>query len=214
MLAALEGGAKGLVLEERPVLDRLRDPREVLVEPPAGADRQVPHLGVPHLPLRQPGGLTRGDEGRVRVCRPEPVEHGRRRQLDRIPRAWRRAPPAVEDDERYEAAASQIPRERLDLERCAAHQRAVDIRLREQLRGVLGLHRAAVEHGHVEQRLHERVRLLGHLGRRRLARADRPHGLVREERGSRAARARTPAGAAHPPSPPARARPRARRRRR
>src|SRR5205085_1438189 len=70
--------------------------------------------------------------------------------------------------------------EGVDVERGAAHERAVDVRLREELGGVVGLDRAAVENGRVEQRLDERVRFLRHLRRRGEAGADRPDRLVRE----------------------------------
>ena len=100
-----------LVLEERAVGDRAVDALEVLVEHPAGADRQVPDLRVAHLPRRQPDRLARRGDSRVRILGPQPVEHGRRGELDGVPGTRRRAAPAVEDDERYErerAAASHI----------------------------------------------------------------------------------------------------------
>ncbi len=108
-LAALEGGHERFILEERAVLDRLADPGQILVEAAAGADRQVPDLRVAHLAGGQPDGLSRGNERRVRVGRPEPVEYGRVRERDRVPRSRWSTAPAVEDDERYERAASQIP---------------------------------------------------------------------------------------------------------
>ena len=57
------------VLEERAVVDRLVDAHQILVEPPARADRQVADLAVAHLPGRQPGSLARRLERRVRVRR-------------------------------------------------------------------------------------------------------------------------------------------------
>src|SRR5438046_89289 len=67
-------------------------------------------LGVAHLAGRQADRLAGGLERRVRVLGPEPVEVRRVGEQDRVPRAGRRAAPAVEDDERYEreAAAWQI----------------------------------------------------------------------------------------------------------
>ena len=44
------------VARERAVLDRQVDPGELLVDDPAGADVEVPDLGVAHLPLGQPDG--------------------------------------------------------------------------------------------------------------------------------------------------------------
>jgi hypothetical protein len=101
-LPALEGGAQGLVLEQRAVADRAVDPLQVLVEDAARADRQVPDLGVAHLSVRQADCLARGDELRVRIVAPQPVEDGRVRELDGVARPRRRDAPAVEDDERYE----------------------------------------------------------------------------------------------------------------
>src|SRR5205823_3627783 len=97
---------EGVVLEDRAARDRAVHALEVLVEDPPGSDRQVPDLRVAHLPRRQADGLSGGLEGRVRICAPEPVEHGRVRELDRVPRAGRGAAPAVEDDERYEGEAA------------------------------------------------------------------------------------------------------------
>ena len=106
---ALERPDERRVLEERAVADRLVHAHQVLEEDPPGADRQVPDLGVAHLPRRQPDRLAGGLQRRVRVLAPEPVEHRRRRQLDGVARPGRRAAPAVEDDERYEVdAARQI----------------------------------------------------------------------------------------------------------
>ena len=71
-----------------------------------------PTSEFPIWPGGQPDVLARRAQRRVRVARPEVVEDGRVRQLDRVPGAGRRAAPAVEDDERYErvrrAAVSQI----------------------------------------------------------------------------------------------------------
>ena len=81
-----------------------------MVEDAAGADRQVPDLRVAHLALGQPDRLAASLRASCAGTRPEPVEHRRRGELDGVPRAGRRAAPAVEDDERYErdAAAWQI----------------------------------------------------------------------------------------------------------
>ena len=112
LLRPLERADEGGVLEEGPVRDRAVHPLEVLVEDPARADRQMADLGVAHLSCGQPDRFAGGIEHRVRVARPEAVEHRRLGQLDPIPRAWGRAAPPVEDDERYErdsrAAVSQI----------------------------------------------------------------------------------------------------------
>src|SRR3954471_18242488 len=104
--SALEGIAQYLVVEQRAVGDRLVDPHQILVEPSARADRQVTDLGVPHLPGRQPGGLARSLDRRVRVLGPEPVEHRRLRQVYGISRTGGRAAPSVQDDERYERTSA------------------------------------------------------------------------------------------------------------
>src|SRR5205085_206970 len=62
----------------------------------------MPDLGVAHLSVGQPDGLTRGDERRVRILAPQLVEDGRLRERHGIAGPGRRAPPPVEDDERYE----------------------------------------------------------------------------------------------------------------
>src|SRR5581483_9888767 len=102
--ATPEGGAEHGVGEEGAVLDRPVDAHQVLVEDAAGADRQVPHLRVAHLPGRQPDRLPGGFERRMRVVAPQPVEDGCRGEGDRVARAGRRAAPAVENDEDYRAA--------------------------------------------------------------------------------------------------------------
>ena len=75
------------------------------------------------------------------------------------------------------------------LQRCAADQPAIDIRHGKQLRGVDGLDTTAVKNPRqggdfsipgVNLRSDERVHLLGLLGGRVAARADRPHGLIGE----------------------------------
>src|SRR6478736_499280 len=109
---SLERSDERGVLEERPIRDRAVHALEVLVEDAARADRQMADFGVPHLAIRQPDRLTGGLERRVRVARPEGVEHRRLGELDSIPRPRGCEAPPVEDDERYEgesrAAVSQI----------------------------------------------------------------------------------------------------------
>src|SRR5690348_12441290 len=100
------------VLEQGSVRDRAVHPLEVLVEDAPRTDRQMADLRVAHLPGRQADGLAGRSERGVRVARPQRIEDGRLGELDRVPRPGRRAPPAVEDDERYErkrrVAVSQI----------------------------------------------------------------------------------------------------------
>ena len=91
--------ARGL-LEEAAVVDRLADARQVLIDDAAGADVEVPDLGVAHLALGQADGRARRlracradtcpQRGRTPACRP-----GRRRCRARAARSpSRRAPPA------------------------------------------------------------------------------------------------------------------------
>src|SRR5262249_24612742 len=75
---------------------------EVLVQDPAGAERQMADLRVPHLPVRQADGTARGLQRRVRILRPEPVEDRCPGELDRVARADGCAAPAVQDHKRYE----------------------------------------------------------------------------------------------------------------
>ena len=110
---APERGDERGVLGERAVGDREVHAGEVLEEDPPRADREVTDLGVSHLPGRQPHGLTRRGESRVREALPERVEHRRSRELDGVPRPGRCDTPAVEDDEddgshRAPAPARQI----------------------------------------------------------------------------------------------------------
>ena len=183
VLAALERGAQDLVVEELAALDRLVHAHEVLEEDPAGADGEVADLGVAHLAGRQADRLARRLQRRVRVALPQPVEDRRVRELDRVPRAGRGDAPAVEDDEDYEGIRSAI---RHSASKDATSSDAPPTSApstsgcAEQPFGVVGLHRAAVEDGCVEQGLDERVRVLRHLRRRGEPGADRPHRLVRE----------------------------------
>ena len=94
------GGEQGLVLEERPVRDRVVDPREVLLHHRAGAQVQVPDLGVPHLAVRQPDVAAAGRELRVGIRAPELVEDRRVGLRDRVAGTGGSEPPAVEDDQR------------------------------------------------------------------------------------------------------------------
>src|SRR4029079_1375816 len=103
--APVERGLQGGVLEEGAVGDRAIDPLQGLVEHAARADRQVPDLRVAHLPARQADRLAARLERRVRELGPQPVEHRRLGQLDGVPRAGRRAAPAVEHDQNYKLAA-------------------------------------------------------------------------------------------------------------
>ena len=98
-LGGAQRGDQRLVLAQRPVLDGLVDPREVLRDDRARAEVEVAHLGVAHLARRQADGLAARGERGVRVLLPQPVEDRRVGECDRVARAVGREPPAVEHDE-------------------------------------------------------------------------------------------------------------------
>ena len=152
-----------------PSRDGVVDARQVLAHDRARAEVQVTDLGVAHLPLGQPDGAPAGGQracaGRlahsssktgVRAsetalpgpglgARPQPSSttrqaHGTGRRR-RGPAGERSSPASV-------AARRCQPRSRrtdVGLQRGAADERAVDVGQRQQLGGVLGLDRAAVE---------------------------------------------------------------------
>ena len=143
-------GLQHRVARQRAVGDGLVDARQVLADDRAGAEVEVADLGVAHLPLGQPDRAAAGRQLRVRVARPEVVEDRRVGQLDGVagpggaspqPSRMTRATPGRPS----RLAAAHDRRERLRLERRAADERAVDVGQREQLGGVVGLDRAAVE---------------------------------------------------------------------
>ena len=106
---APERGRERVVPCERAVLDREAHTREVLEQDPAGPDREVPDLRVPHLSRRKPDRLTRGGEHGVRVAIPERVEDRRAGELDRVSRSGRSDAPAVQDDEDDGPQAASTP---------------------------------------------------------------------------------------------------------
>ena len=152
-LAALEGCEERAVLEERPVLDRLGDPGEVLVQPPARADRQVPHLGVPHLARRATRRLPRRPRA---LCAGTPRRAGRTRACPRELTAFPGPAGAQPQPSRMTSATSgRLTRPR----KCSRKTRPREMPRRrgapstsgcaQKLCGILGLYRTAVEHGHV-----------------------------------------------------------------
>ncbi len=97
-----ERAAKHLVLQEGAVADGGVHALQVLEEDAAGADREMAHLRVAHLSVREPDGLPGGPQLRVRIACAELVEDGCARQLDCVSRPGRGDTPSVQDDERYE----------------------------------------------------------------------------------------------------------------
>ena len=93
----LAGGQQHLVLEEAAVGDRVVDPGQVLLDDRAGAEVEVADLGVAHLAVGEADVAAAGRERRVRVALPERVEDRGVGLGDRVARARRGQPPAVED---------------------------------------------------------------------------------------------------------------------
>ncbi len=85
------------VLEERPVAQGEVDPKKVLRDHPAGAERQVPDLGVAHHAGRQSDGFAGGLEQRPRILGEPAVVDRRARPGDGVALGRRRMAPAVAD---------------------------------------------------------------------------------------------------------------------
>ena len=92
-------GAQLVVLEERPVGDRVVDAHELLVLDVARTHREVADLAVAHHAVGQSDGAAARLECRVRMCREEPVDPRRRRERDRVARSLWGDPPSVEHAE-------------------------------------------------------------------------------------------------------------------
>ena len=85
------------VVEEIAVPDALVDPREVLVDDPAGAHVHVADLGVSHLAGRQADRFAGGDQLRMRVACEQRVVDRLGRQRDRVVIAFGAQSPPIED---------------------------------------------------------------------------------------------------------------------
>ena len=107
--SALAGGHQRWYLLKVDI-GRLADAYEVLRDDAARTDRQMPDLGVPHLPLGQTDGTPGRDQAAVGIVVPERVEHRRVRHVHGVAGAGRSEAPAVEDDQDdrlgHEAAAA------------------------------------------------------------------------------------------------------------
>ena len=75
------------------------DTRELLMHHAAGADVEMPHLGVAHLPLRQANSLPRSFKLGVRAGFEQLIEHRRGCQRYGIARTRRRQAQAIHDDQ-------------------------------------------------------------------------------------------------------------------
>jgi hypothetical protein len=78
----------------------LVDLREILDYHRSRPEVQMADLRIAHLALGQSDGATASSQGRVRVGRPQVVEHGRLGKGDGVTRSWRGDPPTVQDHER------------------------------------------------------------------------------------------------------------------
>ncbi len=166
----LAGAEQSLVLEEAAVGDRVVDPGQVLLDDRAGAEVEVADLGVAHLALWQADVTALGGELRVGIALPEAIEDRRLGERDRVAGPRLGKPPAVEDDQCERREATSVfggpyarPGAKAHRTSCclddrgevgrvegrAADQGAVDVGLTEQLGGVVGLDRAAVEDAHL-----------------------------------------------------------------
>ena len=82
-----------------PAPDCVVDARQILHHDRARAEAEVAHLRIAHLAIREADRAARRRQTRVRVARPQLVEHRRVRPGDRIAGSARRDPPPVEDDQ-------------------------------------------------------------------------------------------------------------------
>ncbi len=98
--------AQARVARERAVLDRLVDARQILEHDPAGAEIHMSDLGIAHLALRQPDGMGRGVEERMRAARHQPIPDGRAGLAERVVLALLPVAPAVQDAEHDGARAA------------------------------------------------------------------------------------------------------------
>src|SRR5581483_6766890 len=92
-------GLEDAIVEEAAVGDRVVDARQVLLDDRAGAQVEMPHLGVPHLAVGQADVAAAGREGAMGEAAPELVEHRRVGLADGVSGPRGREPEAVEDDQ-------------------------------------------------------------------------------------------------------------------
>ena len=187
------------ILGERPVGHRIVDPGEVLAHDRAGAEVEVTDLGVAHLALGQPDGPAAGGQLRVRVGRPQRVEHRGAGEVHGVPGPRGGQAPAVEHDEAgrgdgqrhrpgrpsareqdlrgprngglaHPASAASTIAANASGSRLAPPTSAPShVGQRQQLGGVVGLHASAVEDAGAPRLV---TRAVGHEG------ADEPAGIL------------------------------------
>ena len=86
-----------VVLQQRVVAAGVVDLHQILVDDPAAADIEVPHLAVAHLALRKAHILAAGGEVAVRISGSQGVDFRRAGGIDGIGGIGRAFSPAVED---------------------------------------------------------------------------------------------------------------------
>ena len=89
---------EGSILEEIPILDRLVDPSDVLIDNSARTEIHMTNLAVAHQAQRQPNLVTGRGEQRVRVA-PEQLLEVMRLLSDRVVLTLGPVPPAVQNNE-------------------------------------------------------------------------------------------------------------------
>lgn len=86
-------------LVELAIVNGVVDPSEVLGDDAARTKVEMTDLAVAHLPFRKPDSWTASDQRGVGKGIPERIEEWGLGEIDRVARAGRRKPPAVEDHE-------------------------------------------------------------------------------------------------------------------
>ena len=104
------------------IRNRRIDPRHVHPHNPTRAQVQVPNLGVPHLPIRQPHKVVARPDQRIRIVTQQSVVDRLPRQRDCIPVRLGAVTPAVKDgqNDRFRHVPSRIPR----LTKCSPYRTA------------------------------------------------------------------------------------------
>ena len=89
------------IFEELPDFNGPVDPGEILVDDATGADIEMPHLGVAHLPLRQSYRAIVGNQGGGGLSCLPTVHVGRSGKMDRVALPRLPNPPAIENGQQY-----------------------------------------------------------------------------------------------------------------
>jgi hypothetical protein len=92
---------EGRILGDAAVADRLADAHQFLADDSAGTDGEMPHLGIPHLPVGQADRSAARLDHRVGIGVPEGIHHGCGGLPDGIVTSLREISPAIEDGENH-----------------------------------------------------------------------------------------------------------------